>query len=447
MLAEFSFLTSTGQSASSSQFADGLGSLNGSRNAYWNTDLDIASVTSVHLLSAMGAIQSATSNNTWPGSLNAALSQPLVRASCKRQSVNLSSAARNDYITFDDKYSELNNIITVETLISHLDNSTGNFRFAEEAPKGSNQHSAIFVAGGFNLSEAGDPSSYNVVQACAVDAIWAPATCGYTINSGLYIDDISSLFENTTVLADPSNRITMTPEFVEKTFDAAFPLSKLDWAGVRIAISRRLHSSLPILLAYTMSFTRAPIYSMTWQDAQERSDNEDTNAAVKRYLLESGLDKKFPNAKNIILVEDDLPYAADNASTQQFNSTTYTQVEVTGVSTPYGYSPTQTTVRLSLVVFMAYVMIVVAYLFYTFITGEASNGWHSIGELFILALNSHKPERVFDNTSVGVSTMAPFREPINIQVNDKNSVEVLFSYAQTTERLKYRNVQPNERYK
>lgn len=402
----------------------------------------MASVTSVHLLSAMSLIQTTNLNNTWPGTLNGAIEQPLVRAVCHRQSLNLSSAARDDYIQFSDEYSDLNQLITVGKVISQLDDSTGDFRFAEEAPKGSNRHSAVLVAGGFNISE---PSGYNVVQACAVDAVWTRTPCGYTKSSGLFADDMSSLFENDTALANVGERVTMTPDFVEQVFDTAFPLSKLDWAGLRIAISTRLQSSLPLLLAYAMTFTKSPIFPHTLQDAQTNSDLGNIYFGIVDYLRISGQGHWLSHLTDVILVQDLIMYGNESV-TMQFNSSTYSQLEISGVSTPYGYSPAQVTVQLSLVVFLIYVLIVLFHLSYALIYGEASNGWHSIGELFMLALNSHKPDRVFDNTSVGVSTMEPFREPISIQVNDKNSLEVLFAHDHEDEELRFRSVKANERY-
>ena len=123
----------------------------------------------------------------------------------------------------------------------------------------------------------------------------------------------------------------------------------------------------------------------------------------------------------------------------------FTAVEVVATSAASGYDLSQTAVKLSLTVFIVCCAIVISYLVYSFTTGHTSSSWDSIGELFMLALNSRRPEHM-SNTSAGVKTLATYREPIFVRVNEDESLEVVFANDPGAKYTDWRNVARNEKY-
>lgn len=63
----------------------------------------------------------------------------------------------------------------------------------------------------------------------------------------------------------------------------------------------------------------------------------------------------------------------------------------------------------------------------------------------MLGVNSRAPAHL-DGTSVGIDTLKTFQEPISIQVNDRDSVELVFDNDVGVRRRTLRPVEPNVAY-
>jgi hypothetical protein len=133
-------------------------------------------------------------------------------------------------------------------------------------------------------------------------------------------------------------------------------------------------------------------------------------------------------------------YAADTAWT---DPETLAQIQWTSYVNGYGYNTSPITVKLSLAVVMVYLVLAVTYLICTIVTGYAATSWDSVAELVALALNSERP-KTLRNTSVGIGTLETFRKPVNIRVNQEDSLEVVFKDAVGT--ATYTTVGANKKY-
>ena len=114
-------------------------------------------------------------------------------------------------------------------------------------------------------------------------------------------------------------------------------------------------------------------------------------------------------------------------------------------SQSYGYNTQTTPVRLSLAVISLYVLVTMLYIAYTLFTGRSATSWDSMSELFMLGLNSHRPEYL-KATSVGVDTLATFEEPVSVRINGQNSAEVVFKKDKDVQMAQYSAVVANVKY-
>ncbi|KAH0404854.1 hypothetical protein KCU89_g708, partial [Aureobasidium melanogenum] len=92
----------------------------------------------------------------------------------------------------------------------------------------------------------------------------------------------------------------------------------------------------------------------------------------------------------------------------------------------YGYQIDQTTKSIAISVLAAYCLYILTFVVLMLMLNRVySNAWDSIGELTALAIMS-RPDDKLRNTSAGVETVALFKLPVNIRVNDDNHLEIFF---------------------
>ena len=101
--------------------------------------------------------------------------------------------------------------------------------------------------------------------------------------------------------------------------------------------------------------------------------------------------------------------------------------------------------QLSLAALRLYAVMVMTYLIYAFITSRLARSWDSISELVLLAPNSRRAEHL-TNTSAGAETPHTFRKPVNVRVNGRGSLELVFMDGSAWQSATYVMVKLNEKY-
>lgn len=159
-----------------------------------------------------------------------------------------------------------------------------------------------------------------------------------------------------------------------------------------------------------------------------RLNTSDSSSGSAFWAHQSGFDPNLSLATKDWLAHDGKNY--DDAGTY-FNLNTATNrstvafLDTQVIWTNYGFSPRDMTVKLSLAVMFAYVLVVLAFLAYSLYTGYAATSWDSIADLVALALNSQPPDGL-DYTSAGIQTLNVFRKPVRIRVADDEACELVF---------------------
>jgi len=113
--------------------------------------------------------------------------------------------------------------------------------------------------------------------------------------------------------------------------------------------------------------------------------------------------------------------------------------------TGYGYANWDSTVILSLVVLLLYCLVTVCYIVFTLVSGTCSTAWDSTSALVALALQSRKPDHL-GHISVDVQSMATFREPVKIRVNEEGQVEMVFVYDKDGLSENWKKIEVNKEY-
>lgn len=75
---------------------------------------------------------------------------------------------------------------------------------------------------------------------------------------------------------------------------------------------------------------------------------------------------------------------------------------------------------------------------------KTGTSWDSVADSVMLALNSRKPPVEVGPISAGADTLTTFREPVNVQINDKNMAELVFEKNGSVDIVNYTKVQRNK---
>ena len=113
--------------------------------------------------------------------------------------------------------------------------------------------------------------------------------------------------------------------------------------------------------------------------------------------------------------------------------------------TGYGYASWDSTVILSLVVLLLYCLVTFSYIVFTLVSGTCSTAWDSTSALVALALQSRKPDHL-GHIGVDVQSMATFREPVKIRVNEEGQVEMVFVYGKDGLSEEWKKIEVNKEY-
>ncbi|KAF2999667.1 hypothetical protein E8E13_001067 [Curvularia kusanoi] len=98
------------------------------------------------------------------------------------------------------------------------------------------------------------------------------------------------------------------------------------------------------------------------------------------------------------------------------NTASSAEIIITNTIEGYGYGATDTSIRLSLAVMIAYSLATTIYIIFIIGTGRTSVAWDSATELIMLALQSQEPDGL-GHVSVGLNSMETFRKGVGIRVS------------------------------
>ncbi|KAL9106237.1 MAG: hypothetical protein Q9227_008705 [Pyrenula ochraceoflavens] len=383
--------------------------------------------------------------------------QPFVEQTCVFNPLS-NPGIDGGFVSFENHHSNLNTLIPLAKVLPNTTNSSTAFQYLGissgiwrlqthsemvafyERPPDSN-HSLLVTTAQNNNGVYG-------VWGCTIDATWRESSVNITLDGGSDLMVYSALKDEES-LKEHSTSITITPDWALRATELHYAmlnnLSTFESNGESV-FSEGLGISSTLALAlsdislttgasesFPGAFTR---FTKSTGDPKQMSQmNPKQYDAMRNYLQTNG----YLHQCSTIMVYTDSADGnwTDPASLAQFHVKQY----VTG----YGYNTSIVPVQLSLFVLGLYSLVVLAYLVYSLATGRSGNSWDSIGDLFMLAMNSKQPEHLY-STSVGVDKSSTFGEPINIRENESGSVEVVFQNDPGLKKRHYKSVQPNVRY-
>ncbi|KAJ9612432.1 hypothetical protein H2200_004029 [Cladophialophora chaetospira] len=296
----------------------------------------------------------------------------------------------------------------------------------------------------------GSPTVQSII-ACVVRARWLPSTVTTTGSSRTVANKDIIDFSNATAFKDgvddtgksigshplESRMIRISAEWAKRVTKLHFDIAKY---GLEL-----IPQIQPPLLATALSDI-GPDYRTIASTSQyvgfspsalpEQTMtglNKDQYDSFKAFLTEQGSLRKYDLVGGYII----------GLNWTDASSLTFLDVEYS--RTGYGYDVSHVTVKLSLAVLATYASIVVIYLLYTLISGRSGTSWDSIGELFMLCLNSKQPSHL-QGTSAGVETIGTYRKLMNVRINKARSAEIVFAHDPAVEKPDYSLVDVNKKY-
>ena len=264
------------------------------------------------------------------------------------------------------------------------------------------------------------------IDSFIIDAFWIDQRLNYTkeqspIPTPVQSSELPSIFnDGTRAWQSKSTKISMSTAWAARLADVYTDTLASNPTALQLASA----------FALTLSSVAYPNSSDIWASHVQGSGMDER---IRAYINSKKLDKKNTEV-----------YQATVATDWTDPDTLY-QLKLSRYVIGYVYSSAETTVQLALAVIALYTLIVVIYLLYSLATGHAATSWDTISELVMLTLNS-KPPSHLKHVSAGVECLATFREPVQIRVNDKNSLELVFKNDPSTGNMAYRKLQANEKF-
>lgn len=415
----------------------------------FRTDSIVATMPSLASLKGLGTWSSSRTTNR--------MAQPYVYFACEDliHKVNVTDRT-HQYVDFGRNKSFLNSMLTfnelmpnftkptnddsIETMsvswLSKWDKSWKNASMVWSTPPAGISNTSLVTV----FSYTSPPYSDWSIQPCSVHAYWSTVTANISsdhrvsneLPANLYCDDLQrEVLSN----LDTQKVISLSPKWAKRSVAVSAEVTNssdlwANWLNQGFSYALAL-SYIPQLdsdyfrdsLMYSKKFKpkKDGRYSINDQQFDTLLDYVETNKLVSKY-----------DTVEVWIKEENWTDPA-----------TFARSEIRDYDIGYGYDTSTITVRLSLAVMAVYLVATVAYLLYTLVTGEVATSWDSVAELVTLALNSQKP-KCLENTSVGIDTLETFRRPVNIRVNQDDSLEIRFDAPDHSE--SYARVKPNEKY-
>ncbi|KAL1867102.1 hypothetical protein Daus18300_006501 [Diaporthe australafricana] len=356
-----------------------------------------------------------------------------------------SSDPESTYITFGDISPEASNLTFADLIeiinSSTADNSTVDSTYVtwSEAPQQASNHSILMVQG--NLLADGEQYHENAVakaEACVIDAIWATAALNATSDAESNLVMNFELGSQSSQISE-SQLIKISPDWAAKVVEVYYEYQP-DLAQMPLA------KIFALALAGTAPMPDIAYGPYGWRNAHNdpRFRGEEADAVSLSQAQYDAASAYFQANRGILSGQTDVFFYAaanwtDPAGLYHYEFETYRQ--------GYGYDSSSVPVLLSLIVVAVYALIAVTHLLYTFTTGYVGRSWDTLAELLLLGLHSQPPEVNFAaNTTVGIETVAPFKEPVSVRINENGRAELLFDRDALNKRRALSKIEVNEAY-
>ena len=113
----------------------------------------------------------------------------------------------------------------------------------------------------------------------------------------------------------------------------------------------------------------------------------------------------------------------------------------------YGYNTEGTTIKLALVVMVAYCVFAIVHIIYLGLTGISSTAWDSTAEMMVLAMNS-SPTKHLQNTCAGIIGIKPFQTLVRVLATNgidhkADHLELVFG---NIEQSNFKRLEVNQEY-
>ncbi|KAL9622187.1 MAG: hypothetical protein Q9160_003370 [Pyrenula sp. 1 TL-2023] len=268
---------------------------------------------------------------------------------------------------------------------------------------------------------------------CTIKANWASASINYNFSTQATTFEI----DEKTVMDGKGAPISIAADWaakLTKVWRESEPANRMTsfihYAGIVLAIGISETAQFPGIC--NDAFAGESWYKMNSAVPDKQCLTEQQNTSITKYVEESGLGKQYDS----VLFSTETDWSDPND---------LTQLVILGYTHGYGYSSSDVIIQLSLIVILLYCLIATVYLLYTFVTGYTASSWDSVSELLVLGVHSRTPAHL-ENTSVGIDTISPFREPVSIRVNENDSAELVFENDTSLRKRQLRDVVPNGAY-
>lgn len=366
--------------------------------------------------------------------------QPYVQQSDVVTTINGSESLEGQYVYFGYDHSDINGLVPLSSLFpttnkSGADSNPGVTITNQNETLSWYEMSQTKSNYSLLMTYAVDQGISKLVTASVIGAKWAWAKTTTNITQEHVSVQIQSSPENGTWLAGASQAISISPDWAKKVTDLYINASTLTDVDTLEFVSSFMTSIIALALSDasldpSITTDAVEFYKNLTTGEDGSSFEHDQYDAISRFI------EPYRRQYTDILV-------VCNNRTDLDSLIHYPiQAYIHG----YGYDSSTTPVKLSIVVLGIYSLIALAFLSQILISGRFARSWDSVGEIFLLALNSRQPEHLH-GASVGVETLATYREPVNIRVNDKNgSAEMVFRNDPGFRKSDYSVVKPNAKY-
>lgn len=380
--------------------------------------------------------------------------QPLIRTTCSTNQFIGNGDPGSNYLTFSDgsQEEELNHFVSFAEFKVEGGSTANNSNesvsiFWRKPPTGISMHSLLYAEG--PLDGAGFGEGFFVI-ACTLDIFWVQASIEYNLSTNSIVSQLDDFGEQQKQNTRPPTSVSaLWTEEALKTWPYPTikgqmdPLADLSSginhynSGVSTFLTSVITAAAFVL--FTISDATLPpvecmIYNNTgdFKGSGYGSVTDQQQESFARYVNEKTLGKRC-NQFSL------------STTTNWTDPSKLTQIPVQQYRYGYGYDSSSVPVQLSLAVLLLYCIIALLYIIFTLFTGRTASSWDTFSELLMLGVHSRAPAHL-DNTSVGIDTLATFREPVSIRINEENKAELVFEKDAETMKRRLRNVVQNEAY-
>lgn len=377
--------------------------------------------------------------------------QPYLEIECNLYTVQSQGGVNNTFVDFGPGNSELNAVVPwsiVQPGVVSADDATfmaanypqdticesdGQNRpwnysaLIHKVPDNETRYSSLLVTTSGSPCQT-DTNATLGVKACTIEAVWSE----YLVNTSARTQVAESYRIDTP--SQPNITIHLPPNFVMRLADLYMQQIN-DYI-----LEGMLQPLLAVALAASLPFT-----ATLERQGSLLFNSSSNNPVPSSYFTQQQIDaaRSWIDKNNLLSTYSSIEIFGLNNWT---DPSTLVQMEFKVFRSEYGYNSESVPVRLALVVFGVYVLVTAMHVVYTFATAETGTSWDSVADLLMLALNSRRPPPEVGPTSVGADSIATFREPVNVRINERNTAELVFEKDESDDKERLTRVQRNRAY-